>query len=208
VPSDAIENGAISVIDGRGLFPGAHPHRDDLISHYAVAISKGWQRSVEAILEVSKICADADDRLDLVQRKLLIIRLPFGRTMFCKLAAIGRAATLHNPELAGFLPPSWTILDLARKLTPAEIDNAISKKVLGPNSSRADLQRWMSNPENCQYAAGKRGRTDTAAISTAVHEEKFLSLICAWKASPELIELWRWAPDAVRRRFTRLIMEI
>jgi hypothetical protein len=65
----------------------------------------------------------------------------------------------------------------------------------------------MSDPENCQYAAAKRGNRDTAAINSAVLEDKVLSLIEAWKASPALVDLWRWSPDAVRTRFTRIILK-
>jgi hypothetical protein len=209
VPSTAIESGAMSVMDGRDLFPGAQsPPDQDPITRYAVAIAQAWQKTVDAILEVSKVCADADATLDYPQRMRLITRLPFGRTMFCKLVAIGRTATLHNPEIASCLPPNWTILDLARKLTPAELDDAISKRVLSPNSSRAELKRWMSDPKNCQYAAAKRGNRDTAAINSAVLEDKVLSLIEAWKASPALVDLWRWSPDPVRTRFTRIIKNI
>jgi hypothetical protein len=207
VPRAAIESGAMSVMDGRDLFPGAQPPDQDPVRRYAVDIAQAWQKAFNSILEVSKVCADADDKLDILQRMRLIARLPFGRTMFCKLSAIGRAAALHNPDVAGSLPPNWTILDLARKLTPAELDDAISKRVLRPNSSRAELQRWMSNPENCQYAAAKRGNRDTAAINSAVLEDKVLSLIEAWKASPALVDLWRWSPDAVRTRFTRIILK-
>jgi hypothetical protein len=208
VPSTTVGSGAVSVMDGLGLCAGAQsPPDQDPIRRYAVAIAQAWQKTVDAILEVSKICADADDTLDLLQRMQLIARLPFGRTMFCKLVAIGRTATLHNPDVVGFLPPSWTILDLARKLTPAELDDAISKRVLRPNSTRAELQRWMSNPENCQYAAAKRANPDAAAINSAVHEDKVRSLLEAWKASPALVDLWRWSPDPVRTRFTQIIKE-
>jgi hypothetical protein len=112
VPRTAIESGAMLVINGRGLFPGAQsPPDQDPITRYAVAIAQAWQKTVDAILEVSKVCADADDTLDLLQRMQLIARLPFGRTMFCKLVAIGRTATLHNPDVVRFSP---TKLDHSR----------------------------------------------------------------------------------------------
>ena len=210
VPSTTVGSGAVSVMDGLGLCPGAQsPPDQDPIRRYAVAIAQAWQNTVDAILEVSKVCADADATLDYPQRMRLITRLPFGRTMFCKLVAIGRTATLHNPEIASCLPPNWTILDLARKLTPAELDDAISKRVLSPNSSRAELKRWMSDPENCQYAATKRANpADADTVNLAVHEDKVLSLLEAWKASPALVDLWRWSPDPVRTRFTRIIKNI
>ena len=209
VPGTAIESGAVSVMDGLGLCPGAQsPPDQDPVRRYAVNIARARQNTVDAILEVSKVCADADATLDYPQRMQLITRLPFGRTMFCKLVAIGRTATLHNPEIASCLPPNWTILDLARKLTPAELDDAISKRVLSPNSSRAELKRWMSDPENCQYAATKRANPDAATVNLAVHEDKVLSLLEAWKASPALVDLWRWSPDPVRTRFTRIIKNI
>jgi hypothetical protein len=188
--------------------PGAQTTSDeDPIQSFAVAITKGWQKNVRAILEVSKICAEAANVLDMAERLTLIDRLPFDRTVFSKLAAIGRCLVLYNPEVESSLPPNYTTLYIARKLSAKELDSAIETKVLTPNCSREGLRQWVSDPNNCHYGAATKPRPDPAS-NAAQQGESIGSLLEAWKASPDLIAQWRRASYAVRIGFFRELKKL
>jgi hypothetical protein len=188
-----------------GLCPGAQKLTgDDSVKHYAIAISKGWQKTVADILAVAKICAEADKKIPSPFRHRLYPLLPFDRTVFSKLVAIGESPALYDPEVGTSLPPNWTTLYVARKLTPDQLKQAITARVLRPSSSREELRQWVIRtfpkaadlPDNAFFR------------NKAVHAAKVKLLLEAWKASPALVEQWRRAPQAVRTRFIQQIKNL
>jgi hypothetical protein len=196
----AVPGKAIAIVPE--VCTGAHnPPADDPVGSYASRIARGWQETVRTILEVARVCADADRDMPSHLRQEFYRRLPFDRTVFSKLASIGRSPTLHNPEVEASLPPNYSILNIARRLTAKELDRAIAKKMITPDTKRADLERWMSNPNNCRYQAVLREDSGAAISNAAEHDKKVVLLVETWKASPALVEQWRRAPKAVRERF-------
>lgn len=186
------------------LCPGAQPTGDDPVQYYAIAISAGWQKSVRSILETSKHCADASASLDPVQRKQLIDSLPFDRTVFDKLVGIGRCPALHEPEVESSLPPNWTILNIARNLTPSELTRAISEKVIAPQTNRKNLQQWMAR--NSRW--GKPKPLDELALAKREGQAgEVRTLKTLWDASPELANKFLWSASAVRTGFIKEIMK-
>jgi hypothetical protein len=59
-----------------GLCPGAQPL---LVTEYAERITSAWHKSVDSVFEMSRLCAEADEKLDDDDKKDLIARLPFDR---------------------------------------------------------------------------------------------------------------------------------
>jgi hypothetical protein len=154
-------------------------------------------------LSVAKLCAEADQLIPRRLRHEFYERLPFDRSVFSKLAAIGRTAALHNPDVESSLPPSYSILYIARKLTSDELDRAITNKIITPDTNRADLERWMSIPGNCRYHAVTRDDSGRAFSDVANQAQMIETMVKAWEASPALVEQWRWSPYAVRMAFLR-----
>ena len=113
------------------VFTGAQDNTDeDLIKFHASRIANGWHKSVGTILEVSKNCADADVKIPGHLKERFYKALLIDRTVFCKLAAIGRSQSLHNPDVLTSLPAHYSILYEARLLSPPELDRAIADKVV------------------------------------------------------------------------------
>jgi hypothetical protein len=92
LPSTAIESGAMSVMD------------DDADARYAISIFGEWHSALCSILRVSRACAEADATLSLSDKKGLIAQLPFQKSVFSKLADIGRNHTLQETPILNALP--------------------------------------------------------------------------------------------------------
>jgi len=80
------------------------------IAKYVDAISGNWRRGVEAFLEIARLCAEAEERLDTAQQAELKAKLPFGATTFSKFRQIGLDARLRKPEVQLLLPAAYTTI--------------------------------------------------------------------------------------------------
>lgn len=200
VPSGA----AGSVMDGRGLCPGAPTTAGGaIVEEIASTIIEGWRKTVCEILEVAKTCSKANDSLTPDDLHNLYERLPFDRTVFAKLAAIGRCPHLQRPELIGNLPPNWTTLRLLADLTPSEIEEAISAEVLTPKAKRRDVKSWID--QNTVYGKARRPRPAGKSGHDG-RSDDFGMLEDAWEASPGLKEQWEKSNSDVRKQFVQEIL--
>ena len=127
-----------------GLCPGAQPL---LVSEYAERITGAWHNSVDSVFEMSRLCAEADQRLNDDDKKELIARLPFDRTRFVKLAKVGRDQRLQDPQIRPLLPEHHTILYELAGLTDDELKAAVAAKVVNPEMKRAALTAWVKDRE-------------------------------------------------------------
>src|SRR2546423_1308203 len=59
------------------------------VAQYAERISANWHSTTANIFKVSSDCFAAKEELSVMERHALIERLPFGASMFSKLASIG-----------------------------------------------------------------------------------------------------------------------
>jgi hypothetical protein len=64
----------------------------DDIAKYVEAISGNWRRGVEAFLEIARLCAEAEERLDTAQQAELKANC---RSVRPRLASLGRSASTH-----------------------------------------------------------------------------------------------------------------
>jgi hypothetical protein len=80
------------------------------VASYAEPIGESWRRSVEAIVEVARLCVEASERLTPQERGELIERLPFSETVFSKLTKIGKNGRFQTPKFQRLLPPHYTIM--------------------------------------------------------------------------------------------------
>jgi hypothetical protein len=182
------------------------PGSEDPLAPHEIAIKTGWNHATQGILQTCRACAEAQAIFDADSLHDLIERLPFDRTVFSKLVAIGNSPALNDPKLEKHLPPNWTILDLARKLTPTELGRAVSRNVISPDCNRAGLKSWMSNPDNCGYGAGLRlKRSKAAAVKSSAtgatsQDPELESLVAAFFSSP-VADKFRRASEPVRHRF-------
>ena len=192
---------ASSDTDIAPTFPGEKRASGDAeVDHYAKEIRSGWRTSVAAILLVCRLCEEARKTLDYLQRQQLIKRLPFEEATFSKLCTIGRNRLLLDEKLQKHLPANWSIIYQLRNLKAEELQKAISEKVLTPDTTRNELNKWLS--ENSTYKKDDRRRAEP---NKTYHEGLLQSLLAAWEASPEIVETWRKSPKAVRSRFFQAI---
>jgi hypothetical protein len=201
VPSTTVGSGAMSPTNGH-VCPGAQPTTagSAIVEEFACTIIEGWRKTVCEILGVAKMCSKASEALSPDELHQLYQRLPFDRTVFAKLSAIGRCPHLHKPEVIGVLPPNWTTLRLLADLTPVELDAAISKNVLTPKAKRQDVKSWID--ENTDHGKVRRLRPSGSDSQS----DDFGKLEAAWDASPRLKEQWQKASSDIRKQFVQEIL--
>jgi hypothetical protein len=146
-----------------GLGPGAQPL---LVSDYAERITSAWHKSVDSVFEMSRLCAEADQRLDDDDKKELIARLPFDRTRFVKLTKIGRDQRLQEPQIRPLLPDHHTILYELAGLTDDELKAAVETKSIHPKMKRAELTTWVKTRRG-QW--GRADDKDAEALPKGIH---------------------------------------
>jgi hypothetical protein len=84
------------------------------IAKYVDAISGNWRCGVEAFLEIARLCAEAEERLDTAQQAELKAKLPFGATTFSKFRQIGLDACANlRSSFCSLLPTPRSTPSLA-----------------------------------------------------------------------------------------------
>ena len=104
-----------------------------------------WERTHENMLLIAEDCAEANRTLSSIQKQELQKRLPFGASVFSKLAQIGADARLKKPEVLPLLPRGgYSILYEATKLSDELLNRAIAEKIFHPGTKRASITRWVN----------------------------------------------------------------
>jgi hypothetical protein len=115
------------------------------VAEYLTTIWENWRRGVHAILEVARLCAEAEDKLTTAQKGELISRLPFRRATFSKLAQVGADQRLRDLEIQSRLPPHYSTLYQLTLLDDPQFDRAIKEGVIYADLKRDELQRWCAD---------------------------------------------------------------
>jgi hypothetical protein len=138
-----------------------------LVSEYAERITGAWHKSVDSVFEMSRLCAEADQRLNDDDKKELIARLPFDRTRFVKLAKVGRDERLNDPQIRPLLPPHHTILHEVAGLTDDELRAAVETKIVHPEMKRAELTTWVKTRRG--HGGGGDDKNAETALPKGIH---------------------------------------
>jgi hypothetical protein len=142
--------------------------RDRLMSSvasYVRDMNQNWQRGVDAFMNVGRLCAEANARLTAADKLELLPNLLFGEATFSKFVRIGTDTRLQTPEIQRLLPPHYTTIYAVTLLTDEELKRAIAEKVLHPDLTRAQLQRWRdSHRENAGVAPSHRDAASDAGV--------------------------------------------
>jgi hypothetical protein len=113
---------------------------EEKIAQYAKRISAKWHSTTASIMMVAEECYSAREELeDASEKRDLIRRLPFGESMFSKLASIGGDKRLKENQ--ALLSPSISTIDLIRKLPDDKFELAKKEKVLGV--TRDEMEEWI-----------------------------------------------------------------
>lgn len=136
------------------------------VIEYAERISVNWHNTTASIMKVAADCYSAKTELSSFEKHDLIERLPFGESMFSKLASIGGDKKLSENQR--LLPPSISTIDLIRKLSPEQFETAKIEKVLKPNVTRDEIEEWT------------RSKADNPARTKASGPEMPLALYCIY----------------------------
>lgn len=114
------------------------------VKEYAKSINASWRKSTDSVIETAKLCAEADKKLKPSEKTKLFDVLAFNKATFSKLAKIGGHSHLLSQDVRPSLPPSYTILYEVAKLSEEDLKLAIKERVINPNMTRADLERWVA----------------------------------------------------------------
>jgi hypothetical protein len=123
--------------------PGPYNGAISPVAHYVSEIRGNWDRGVDAFMNISRLCAQANVQLTTAEKSALMDKLPFGEATFSKFAGIGSDRRLHTPEIQQLLPPHYTTVYEVSRLSSEQLSLAVANKVLHPDMKRAELQKWL-----------------------------------------------------------------
>jgi hypothetical protein len=84
VPQSVAENNGECLDRPAGdLSPGKKHDSASSVVHYISQIGETWRRVVQSMMEVARLCAEANARLKAAQKSELIEALPFGGSIPC-----------------------------------------------------------------------------------------------------------------------------
>ena len=146
IAEEMVEQDHTDASDSNEISPGKNSLRKGMysVASYAELIGESWRRSVEAIMEVARLCVEASERLSPQERRELVDKLPFSGTVLSKLIKIGKNERLQAPEVQRLLPPNYTIIYSLAGLHKYDLNRAIAERVVGPDMRRIDLEKWIT----------------------------------------------------------------
>jgi hypothetical protein len=132
--------------DLRGAFDFDTPQ---LVSDYAEEINRAWRKaadnSLDHILDVCAICAEAKRLLPRPQKQELLDSLCLNRSQFVRMARIGGDPRLKDQKIRRLLPSSRSILYDLAALDDVEFEEAFRSEKIHPAMSRAELANWRKS---------------------------------------------------------------
>jgi len=193
------------------LCTGAQKQKTDTavlsrVTEYVDKIIKYWRKAAD-ISAVAGLCAGANKELSRKEKKEFYSGLPFGRTVFCKLARIGSDPRLHQEGIDTLLPANYSMQYEITKLTDEELQAAIDQNIIHTRAKRADLLDWIrarreTDSRRSQWLVQLRGVTEIK------HEDDVImgAMKRAWDKAVELKACWRKANDDARERFIKKVL--
>lgn len=115
------------------------------IRGYAERIREHWLNATASIMEVARLCAEANDRLSRPDKRQLLEAVPFSPPTFSKLAQIGTDRRLQSTRVQKLLPPNYSIIYSVAQLEDAEFKTAIKEGIVNPTLKRAELEKWLED---------------------------------------------------------------
>jgi hypothetical protein len=110
------------------------------VGEFAERISENWRNTVESIMKVAADCATAKENFTRSEKLELLELLPFGETMFSKLASIGGDRRLKEHQK--LLPPSISTMYLIQNMSDEKLEAAVMEGVLRPDVTRKAFEDW------------------------------------------------------------------
>jgi hypothetical protein len=199
------------------------------VGSYACRIGDNWRRAAQGMMEVARLCAEANERLSASEKKQLVQGLPFKQSAFSKFAQIGKDARLHAPHVQPLLPPHYSITYPLTQLTNEQLEVALAEGVINSDMKRADLQRWLNSRQVPMEKAPRADRSPAKAsmhdlsempdlppfpdrrgaeVVAAQNDRMFAALEAAWSTAPNLRAAWASATDAARERFVSEVLRV
>jgi N6-adenosine-specific RNA methylase IME4 len=109
-------------------------------SEWADRITAAWRTSVEGVIEVGRLLAEARKALDHGEFTAMIDRdLPFKARTAQRLMKIADDERLSNPTHVSLLPPHWGTLYELTKLTDAQFAAKVASGQIHPELERRDV---------------------------------------------------------------------
>ena len=144
----------VPVVDAPDLFSSNFPRENSALSGPAPAalaayiqpITANWRKIPEAIIEVGKHCARAQDNLTPEQLRDLVSYLPFKSATMSKLASIGRDSR-RLEQIMHLLAGHWTTMYEIRKFNDEELNAAVREGIIWPGVERDEIIAWKKKRE-------------------------------------------------------------
>ena len=158
--------------------------RQGVIDKYLKEISAGCYETTRSILAVAKTCADANAQLHADEKRELLHELPFGASVFSKLAKIGADPRLKKQAVAKLLPPNYSTIYEVSHLSDTRLADAVRGKILTPQASRAQIVSFVQN-QNGGEERQDMGADSHKALLAEIRLPKDIS-------KPQVAKIVRW----------------
>ena len=110
------------------------------MTSYVEEVRKLWGKSVEDVLKVAKLCAEAVKVLNQGELRSFKNGLPFKKSKLSKLVKVGSDRRL--PAITEILPAGYTILYEIACLSDPVFDRAIEEGVIHPDLQKGEIEKW------------------------------------------------------------------
>jgi hypothetical protein len=138
------------------------PGKSARVLEYASKIRAQRCNAAEAILAITKLCAEANEALSPSEKEELLNELTLTASCFSKLVKIASDPRLKAAEMAQKLPSGWTVLYEVALLSAGDFNDAIAEGIVHPNMTRTTLKKWQSS-RRLEAATSAVGAPNTIA---------------------------------------------
>ena len=130
------------------------PFHSERVTYYVKHIQANWAKAADSILEVSRLCAEANRELSPQDKADLREVLQFSSAMFSKLAKIGADQRLQKPTMQKLLPPNYSIIYEVSRLDNPGFQRVVDAGLLRPDVTRNEIQQHSIRPVSSNPKAG------------------------------------------------------
>lgn len=115
----------------------------EVMEAHAEVINQLLDKGTQTHLDLAKACVKARDEVGRKSHDDFVSMLSMSKAEFSKYCAIGKKSLLYDPDLHHHLPTSFSSLYVISMLDDGSLRNAIDKKWVTPQSTRAELERLL-----------------------------------------------------------------
>ena len=114
------------------------------LQYFVERIDQNWRASVDSVMKVAQLCAQAKGALRPPQQKQLLQKTKLERSVFSKLAKIGADPRIEKLWRADKLPRVWATAHELTMFTDEELAASEAAGIVHPGATRREIKAWRN----------------------------------------------------------------